>query len=42
MKDDDQLANYMTYDLAPKPPSLFSDISMNKGNKTALASMLES
>ena len=42
LKDDDQLANYMTYELAPKPPSLFDDISMRKGNKAALATKLES
>ena len=42
MKDDDQLVNYMSYDVAPKPPSLFDDISMQKGNITALATVLES
>ncbi|XP_064093841.1 uncharacterized protein LOC135206352 [Macrobrachium nipponense] len=42
LKNDDQLANYMTYELAPKPPSLFDDISVRKGLKAALVTKLES
>lgn len=40
LKDDAQLVNYLTYEL--KPPSLFNDILMRKGNKATLATVLES
>ena len=42
MKDDVPLASHMSYELAPKPPSLFDAITMRKGNKAALATVLES
>ena len=42
MKDDVLLASHMSYELAPKPPSLFDAITMRKGNKAAQATVLES
>ena len=42
MKDDVPLASHMSYELAPKPPSLVDVITMRKGNEVALATVLES
>ena len=35
-----QLEGYMKYELAPQCPSLFDEVSMRKGTKSALASIL--
>ena len=34
------LATYLKYELAPRPPSLFDDISLRRPSKAALASLL--
>lgn len=41
-RSDSDLASYLTYELAPRPPSLFDDISLRKGKKSALVPVIES
>uniref|UniRef100_A0A6P7G9N6 Uncharacterized protein LOC114339480 n=1 Tax=Diabrotica virgifera virgifera TaxID=50390 RepID=A0A6P7G9N6_DIAVI len=42
MKSEDCLKEAFTYELAPKPPCLFDDVSLRKTNKSELAKRLES
>ena len=37
-----ELSSLLKYELAPRPPSLFDDVSMRKSTKAALATLLES
>jgi hypothetical protein len=42
VKETDQLKDCFRYELSPKPPSLFDNISMRKGNKSSLVSDFKS
>ena len=42
MKSENDLATYLKYELAPKPPALFDEVSLRKNVKSSLATVFES
>lgn len=41
VRSDEELASYLQYELAARPPALFDDVSIRKGNKSSLIPILE-
>jgi hypothetical protein len=41
LRSDEELASFLQYELSPRPPSLFDEVSIRKGNKASLVPLLE-